>query len=220
MGWRSSERDRSLESNSARPRTASANFARPSKPRIVIYRVSRASPLDAPGPAVLESQLSWRMMGQMIQFRSEHDLPFSCEVVWPALTNTDWFNRALGLPAVRYEFQQRAEGGSSTIARARLAGFEIVWTGIALRVAGTRILSRETDPGERTVARSDDRVGTSPSTGRVPGRYHLRNSPPQHAREIAGREDRLPEDDATMSVESWPTWRPSSVAKSRSFCRD
>jgi class 3 adenylate cyclase len=63
----------------------------------------------------------------MIRFRCEHDLPFSCEVVWPALTNTDWFNRALGLPAVRYEFQPRAEGGSFTIARARLAGFEIVW---------------------------------------------------------------------------------------------
>ena len=63
----------------------------------------------------------------MIHFRSEHDLPFPRELVWPVLSNTDWFNRALGLPAVKYEFQPRAEGGSSTIARARMAGFEIVW---------------------------------------------------------------------------------------------
>lgn len=63
----------------------------------------------------------------MIQFRSEHDLPFPREVVWPALSNTDWFNRALGLPAVQYEFHARAEGGSSTTARARVAGLEVVW---------------------------------------------------------------------------------------------
>ena len=63
----------------------------------------------------------------MIQFRSEHNLPFARELVWPVLSNTDWFNRALGLPAVQYEFQPRAEGGSSAIARARLAGLEIVW---------------------------------------------------------------------------------------------
>jgi adenylate cyclase len=63
----------------------------------------------------------------MIQFRSEHKLPFARELVWPVLSNTDWFNRALGLPAVQYEFQPRAEGGSSAIARARLAGLEIVW---------------------------------------------------------------------------------------------
>jgi adenylate cyclase len=63
----------------------------------------------------------------MIHFRSEHDLPFPRELVWPVLSNTDWFNRALGLPAVEYEFQARAEGGSSTIARAHVAGFEIVW---------------------------------------------------------------------------------------------
>ena len=66
-------------------------------------------------------------MEQIIHFRSEHDLPFPRELVWPVLSNTDWFNRALGLPAVQYEFQARAEGGSSTIARARIAGLEIVW---------------------------------------------------------------------------------------------
>ncbi len=63
----------------------------------------------------------------MIQFRSEQNLAFPPELVWPVLGNTDWFNRALGLPAVRYEFRPRAEGGSSTIARARIAGIEITW---------------------------------------------------------------------------------------------
>src|SRR5262245_47735059 len=66
-------------------------------------------------------------MGRMIHFRTEYDLPFSREVLWPALTNTDWFNRALGLPAVRYEFKGKAEGGSSTTAHARVAGLEVVW---------------------------------------------------------------------------------------------
>ena len=66
-------------------------------------------------------------MEQIIHFQSEHDLPFPRELVWPVLSNTDWFNRALGLPAVQYDFQARAEGGSSTTARARVAGLEIVW---------------------------------------------------------------------------------------------
>jgi adenylate cyclase len=64
---------------------------------------------------------------QIIHFRSEHDLPFPRELVWPVLSNTDWFNRALGLPAVNYDFQARAEGGSSTTARARVAGLEVIW---------------------------------------------------------------------------------------------
>jgi adenylate cyclase len=68
-----------------------------------------------------------RFVEQAIYFRSDHDLPFPRELVWPVLSNTDWFNRSLGLPAVQYEFEARAEGGSSTTARARIAGLEIVW---------------------------------------------------------------------------------------------
>lgn len=63
----------------------------------------------------------------MIQFRFAHDLPFPREIVWPALSNTDWFNRALGLPAVKYEFKARPEGGSSINARTRFAGLEVAW---------------------------------------------------------------------------------------------
>ncbi len=62
-----------------------------------------------------------------IQFEVLHDLPFAPEVIWPALSNTDWMNRALGLPAVRYEFTANPEGGSTTHARTRLAGLEAVW---------------------------------------------------------------------------------------------
>jgi adenylate cyclase len=66
-------------------------------------------------------------MESVIQFEILHDLPFPREVVWPLLSNTDWFNRAVGLPAVQYEFLPRAEGGSSTKARARIAGLEVAW---------------------------------------------------------------------------------------------
>ena len=63
----------------------------------------------------------------MIQFETKYDLPFPPEAVWPALNNTDWMNRSLGLPAVRYEFAANAEGGSTVHARARVAGLEVVW---------------------------------------------------------------------------------------------
>ena len=66
-------------------------------------------------------------MEGMIQFESEHDLPFPPEAVWPALNNTDWMNRSLGLPAVQYEFTANHEGGSTIHARARAAGLEVVW---------------------------------------------------------------------------------------------
>ncbi|HEY5812023.1 MAG TPA: DUF5939 domain-containing protein [Terrimicrobiaceae bacterium] len=63
----------------------------------------------------------------MIHYESYDDLPFPVEVVWRSLRNTDWFNRALGLPPVKYEFSAKPEGGSSTRARARLGGIEIAW---------------------------------------------------------------------------------------------
>jgi hypothetical protein len=66
-------------------------------------------------------------MESIIRFESLHDLPFPPEAVWPALNNTDWMNRSLGLPAVQYEFTANAEGGSTIHARARAAGLEVVW---------------------------------------------------------------------------------------------
>jgi adenylate cyclase len=66
-------------------------------------------------------------MERVIQFESQHNLPFPPEAVWPALSKTDWMNRALGLPPVHYEFTANAEGGSTTRARAQVAGLEVVW---------------------------------------------------------------------------------------------
>jgi adenylate cyclase len=66
-------------------------------------------------------------MERVIQFESQHDLPFPPEAVWPALNNTDWVNRSLGLPPIHYEFTAKAEGGSTIRARARVAGLETVW---------------------------------------------------------------------------------------------
>ncbi len=66
-------------------------------------------------------------MESVIRFESRHDLPFAPEEVWPTLNNTDWMNRAFGLPPVRYKFSANHEGGSTVRACARLAGFEIAW---------------------------------------------------------------------------------------------
>jgi adenylate cyclase len=66
-------------------------------------------------------------MEGVIQFESQYDLPFPPEAVWPALSNTDWMNRALGLPPVHYDFTANAEGGSSIRARAQVAGLQVVW---------------------------------------------------------------------------------------------
>ena len=66
-------------------------------------------------------------MQGVIHFDSQYDLPFAPEVVWPAINNTDWVNRSLGLPAIKYEFIANAEGGSTVRARARVAGLETVW---------------------------------------------------------------------------------------------
>ena len=66
-------------------------------------------------------------MEAAIQFESQHDLPFPPEAVWPVLSNTNWMNRALGLPTVHYDFTANAEGGSTIRARVRVAGLEVAW---------------------------------------------------------------------------------------------
>jgi class 3 adenylate cyclase len=58
---------------------------------------------------------------------SQHDIPFSPEEVWPILSNTDWLNRAIGLPPVSYEYAKRPEGGSHVTASARVLGREWRW---------------------------------------------------------------------------------------------
>jgi adenylate cyclase len=55
------------------------------------------------------------------------DLPFSRSQAWPVFSRTDWLNRALGLPAVKYRTEPLAEGGSAVFASARAAGMELRW---------------------------------------------------------------------------------------------
>ena len=63
----------------------------------------------------------------MIRLESRHDIAFPREAVWPVLSKTDWFNRSLGLPPVKYDIQPQAEGGSVVMAHARILGLEMRW---------------------------------------------------------------------------------------------
>ncbi|HEV2694577.1 MAG TPA: DUF5939 domain-containing protein [Verrucomicrobiae bacterium] len=47
--------------------------------------------------------------------------------VWPVLAKTDWINRAVKLPAIRYEVEPLPEGGSKVTAHARMMGISLVW---------------------------------------------------------------------------------------------
>ena len=63
----------------------------------------------------------------MIRLESQHQIAFPPEAVWPVLSQTDWINRAVGLPAVKYDVKARSEGGSIVTAQARLFGTEMRW---------------------------------------------------------------------------------------------
>ncbi len=63
----------------------------------------------------------------MIRLESRHDIAFPREMVWPVLSKTDWLNRSVGLPPVRYAMQPLVEGGSAVTARARVFGRELRW---------------------------------------------------------------------------------------------
>lgn len=63
----------------------------------------------------------------MIRLETHYDLPFPREAVWPVLSKTDWINRAMGLPAVEYEFSPRPEGGSIVRGRSRLPIGQMRW---------------------------------------------------------------------------------------------
>ena len=63
----------------------------------------------------------------MIRIESQHDLSFPPETVWPVLRQTDWINRSLGLPPVKYNINAQNEGGSIVTARTRMLGTEMRW---------------------------------------------------------------------------------------------
>jgi class 3 adenylate cyclase len=49
------------------------------------------------------------------------------EALWQAVSDTDAVNRDAGLPAVRYTFEPRSEGGPATIAHVRVGPLAIEW---------------------------------------------------------------------------------------------
>jgi class 3 adenylate cyclase len=55
------------------------------------------------------------------------DLPFPRSAVWPVFAQTNWLNRSLGLPAVSYQTEPLAEGGSAIFGSARISGIELRW---------------------------------------------------------------------------------------------
>ncbi len=56
----------------------------------------------------------------MIRLEKHYAIAFPPEPVWPVLSNTDWINRAMGLPAVEYELAASPDGGSVVTGRSRL----------------------------------------------------------------------------------------------------
>ena len=66
-------------------------------------------------------------MAEPIEFKAVRDLRFARERVWKVFRKTDWLNRSLGLPPVRYETKSQPEGGSEVRACARLAGLNVAW---------------------------------------------------------------------------------------------
>jgi len=67
-------------------------------------------------------------MPDVVKIHETISLPHRREVVWPILSRTDWVNRAIGLPPVKYEVKPLSEGGSEVTARARAYGLSLRWT--------------------------------------------------------------------------------------------
>jgi adenylate cyclase len=63
----------------------------------------------------------------VIRIESQREFAFSPERVWSCLSKTDWLNRALGLPEVKYEIEPRPEGGSWVMARAKYPFGNLRW---------------------------------------------------------------------------------------------
>ena len=66
-------------------------------------------------------------MPGLVKIEETVELSSPRTAVWPVLAKTDWINRAVKLPAVRYEVEPLPEGGSKIIAHARLLGIPLVW---------------------------------------------------------------------------------------------
>jgi len=66
-------------------------------------------------------------MAALIKIEETVALPHPRALVWPILAKTDWLNRAVGLPPVKYDVQPLPEGGSKVTARAKIMGIPVAW---------------------------------------------------------------------------------------------
>lgn len=65
--------------------------------------------------------------GRVVRLEKHYAIAFPPEQIWPVLSKTDWLNRALGLPAVDYQFAANPGGGSVVRGRSRLPIGEMRW---------------------------------------------------------------------------------------------
>ena len=66
-------------------------------------------------------------MAGLVKIEETIELPHPRAAVWPILARTDWLNRAIGLPPVKYTIEPLPEGGSKITARAKMLGLPLVW---------------------------------------------------------------------------------------------
>jgi adenylate cyclase len=66
-------------------------------------------------------------MPELVKIEETVELPHPRAAVWPILARTDWINRAVGLPPVKYEIKPLPKGGSEITGRAKIFGFNLAW---------------------------------------------------------------------------------------------
>ena len=65
--------------------------------------------------------------GDVVTFDWRWDLESSPRALWPLVSNTERFNRAIGLSAVRFDDEVDPDGGSKRSGKLRKAGVEFAW---------------------------------------------------------------------------------------------
>ena len=66
-------------------------------------------------------------MPDLLKIEETVELPHPRAAVWPILARTDWINRAVGLPPIKYEIKPLPEGGSEITARTKVLGLNLAW---------------------------------------------------------------------------------------------
>ena len=66
-------------------------------------------------------------MPRLVKIEETVELAHPRAVVWPLLAKTDWINRSVGLPPIKYIIEPLPEGGSKVIARAKFFSLPLVW---------------------------------------------------------------------------------------------